>query len=28
LGTVVVPRMMLCTVATAFVSYSPYQGSL
>ena len=28
LGTVVVPRMMLWTMATALVSYSPYQGSL
>ena len=27
-GTVVPPRIMLWTMATALVSYSPYQGSL
>ena len=27
-GTVMVPRIMFCTVATALVSYSPYHGSL
>ncbi len=28
LGTVTTPRMIFWTVATAFVSYSPYHGSL